>query len=75
MQAVVISFGTINHSHSVCISMFKHILSDVSFSHKTRFSAEQTVIFRLEHSLELHGGFFNPIGGLHPRHSLPPPRT
>ena len=69
--AVVISFGSINHSHSVCISMFKHILSNLSFSHKKRFSAEKTVIFRHAHSLELYGGFFDPIGGLHP---LPPPR-
>ena len=64
--AVVISFGSINHSHSVCISMFKHILSNLSFSHKKKFSAEKTVIFRCAHSLELYGGFFDPISGLHP---------
>lgn len=44
--AVVISFGSINHSHSVCISMFKHILSNLSFSHKTRFSTEKNSDFQ-----------------------------
>lgn len=67
--AVVISFGSINHSHSVCISMFKHILSNFKLQSQDKVQCRK-VIFRCEHSLELYGGFFNPPGGLHP--PLPP---